>query len=391
MRIIVHAVLSLIGVVGLAGCSVAAEQPEAGATGKGPRIAVLGPEETVFDYSSSACDDKDFPDAPARAIRVGGAVRLYASNDTVRSMTGPDLDHVTQDCAVVLRSAGNPDPAAYDDHSWLATPFAFDDRHVMALIHVEYHGHSHPGRCAFTDYLRCWRNSIALARSDDGGATFARIPARAGLVAMLPYRYDPRAGKTTGPLNPTNIVARDGAYYFIAWQAGYRRQRSGNCVYRSTTPDDATSWRAWDGRDFTVSAADPYGERVDPAQHLCTTIPLAIASGPALGLVFHARTASYVATYMDRDQRGRMVAYFATSKDLTHWTRGGMIFDMGQRKRGCETRDFAYPALIDPSSKDRNFTTVGDTPYLYMTRSHRSWCKRSADRDLVRYRVRLNL
>jgi hypothetical protein len=44
----------------------------------------------------------------------------------------------------------------------------------------------------------------------------------------------------------------------------------------------------------------------------------------------------------------------------------------------------SYPSLIDPSSTDRNFTTMDQTTYLYMITSRRENCMQTSKRDVWR-------
>ena len=59
-------------------------------------------------------------------------------------------------------------------------------------------------------------------------------------------------------------------------------------------------------------------------------------------------------------------------------------------KFACEDKAvFAYPSLLDPDSPSRNFDTVGDRAYLYLTRFNMTDCKLPMNRDLVRYPVKI--
>jgi hypothetical protein len=68
-----------------------------------PEVEVTGSEQVVFDWSQDACEPADIPDIPARAFRdAQGRVQLIASHYVNRRMTGPDLDHLTHDCSVIM-------------------------------------------------------------------------------------------------------------------------------------------------------------------------------------------------------------------------------------------------------------------------------------------------
>jgi hypothetical protein len=56
---------------------------------------------------------------------------------------------------------------------------------------------------------------------------------------------------------------------------------------------------------------------------------------------------------------------------------------------GCGHDRFAYPSLVDPHSRSRNFDVVAGHPYLYFVRQHFDGCNGTMQRDLMRIRLRL--
>ena len=48
----------------------------------------------------------------------------------------------------------------------------------------------------------------------------------------------------------------------------------------------------------------------------------------------------------------------------------------------------AYPAVLNPGSTDRNFTTTGQTTYLYFTRFNYVNCLINYDLDLIRIPIK---
>src|SRR6266508_4426288 len=98
-------------------------------------VKIIGPEEVVFDWSKDACESNDFPDVPEMAFRdVSGRVQLIASHYISRRMIGPDLNHLTHDCAVLMRSDYDPDPARFADREWIHSVYTLDGMTVFALI-----------------------------------------------------------------------------------------------------------------------------------------------------------------------------------------------------------------------------------------------------------------
>src|SRR3954469_16172091 len=85
-------------------------------------LTLVGPPTLLFKAGRDACDGADVPDASARALRdATGAVALFGMHYRNRALRGPDFDHLTLDCAIVLDSGEKPDPALYDDRSWITT------------------------------------------------------------------------------------------------------------------------------------------------------------------------------------------------------------------------------------------------------------------------------
>lgn len=361
----------------------AAEEP--------PLLAItpIGPPELVFSAIRDACDGDDVPDAPARAVRTAdGEVVVFAMHTLNRALRGADFDHLRIACPPPLRSAGNPDPARYDDASWIAATWTADGRQIDALVHHEFQANTHPGRCRVKDYLACWYNSILAVRSTDGGRSFVR-PDPPVVVASAPFRQEAGQGRHRGFFNPSNIVADGRAHYALIATTGWEGQNGGACLFRSENPADAGAWRAYDGAGFTVRYGDPY--RSDPKPKPCAT--LAPFPAPVGGLVRHRGTKAWIAVFQAEAAAGTFPAsgfYTTTSADLIHWdaprllVAGATLYSDACKAGG---RMIAYPALIDRSAEGRNFDTIGDSAELYYATLRVEGCTVTSDRDLVRRRV----
>src|SRR6187549_1165737 len=163
----------LLSLLGIALAVAALSSPAASPERSEPSLRVAGPRETVFDWSEDACAPVEQPDLPARAFRdARGRVQLLLSSYETFRLIGPSLDRLRTDCRPVLRSPEDPDPSRYRDRRWIASPYTEDGRRVWALVHHEYQGHRHPGRCPQRSYFRCWYNAVTLATSADGGASY---------------------------------------------------------------------------------------------------------------------------------------------------------------------------------------------------------------------------
>jgi hypothetical protein len=359
-------------------------------------IAVEGPPETVFEWSKEACAKSHVPDVPARAFRsADGQVHLIASHHDNRALVGPSLDTVRAACPVLYQAGADPDLARYDDLSWISAVHTRDGRQVYALAHTEQRGHRTPGLCPAGSYSACLLNTITALVSDDGGRTF-RKPDGPALVATLPYPFPTDREARVGYANPTNIIERDGWFYTLVFADGYRAQRRGPCLMRTRTLEDPASWRAFDGRDFTVAFVDPFRAPVaDPRQHVCTPVAEGRIARSIGGLVEHRASGLVIAVFGDerKEPDGQPVAgiYSATSRDLIHWSEPRLVSALSLLwKKDCgKPQAFFYPALIDPAARTPSFEDIGDKGYLYLVRYNLSGCKVTWDRDLVRLPIRV--
>lgn len=364
----------------IASCSA---QPGPGLTitvSGGPTVAVTNPLQ---------CDVHESPDAPARAIHLSdGSVQLYATDQVNQLTSGPDLLHLIQNCGVIYQGSHNDDPAAFDDRSWLATPWTLDGRTIWAIIHDEFHGNLRPDLCPSGRYMDCWYNALTLAVSTDSGQHF-HLADPSLTVASIPYRYEDAGKGHHGYFNPTNIVSRNGHLYMFAFATKTGVQAEGNCLFRTKNIVDASSWRAWDGRDFTVHLINPYRETGDPVQHVCQPVAPASLRWPVASLVRHSATGQYIALMEDAARNGAI--YYATSEDLVQWSKPSKLMPatgIGNWMCG-DPAPLAYPSLIDPASSDRNFETIDSHPSLFATQFDMQGCRRSQHRTLVRWQVEI--
>jgi hypothetical protein len=355
-------------------------------------VAIVGPEEMVFDYSKQACERRDDPDAPARAFRdAGGTVHLLASHYVNRQYTGRDLNHVKHRCAVIMRSAYSGQPKLFEDKEWITAPYTLDGKTVYALIHDEYQGNTHLGRCPSGIYMKCWYNSVTLTVSTDGGASYRPPrPAPGQLVAAVPYRYVGDSGPY-GIFQPSNIVEKDGYYYALVYAERHGLQKTGTCAMRTKRLDDPSSWRAWSGDDYDVAFTDPYASTADPAKHVCEPVdPQAIAT-MTQSLTYNTYFNKYllVSPAGDYDFKKRRTVwgfYYSLSGDLVHWSQRKLVkeVELTWTYRCGDADPVAYPSVLDPDSDSRNFETTGRRAYIYFTRVHYQACIQTLDRDLVR-------
>ncbi len=356
------------------------------------RVTLTSPPEVVFAAPRDGCDPDDVPDAPVRAYRdAAGEIVMFGLHYDNRALKGPSFGNLRIDCHIVYPSHGDPDPAHYDDRSWIAATWTGDGRRVSALIHHEYQANAHPGRCRFPDYMQCWFNTVLEVGSIDGGDDFNRP---AAVVASAPFRQDQDQGRHRGFFNPSNIVADGPYYYFMASTTGWTDgdQAGGVCLFRSDRPQDPGSWRAWDGQAFRVRYADPYRARLQAAP--CVVISPFPA--PVGSIVRVEPSGLWLAAFQAKADAGVFPVsgfYTATSRDLLHWSEprllvpGPTLYDDACTAGGPL---ISYPVLLDPSSPSRNFDRTGSSADLYYDVLITEGCIITGHRTLVRRRVTIS-
>jgi hypothetical protein len=359
---------------------------------------LVGPTQPVFVWSRDACEPIDIPDTPARAFRdASGRVQLIASSYVNRRMIGPSLDEVRQSCDIVLQSGYNPSPATFSDREWIAATYTPDGRTVHAVVHDEYQGNEHPGRCSAGQYHPCWFNSLTYAVSRDGGRTYARPPVSSRLIATVPYQYEPGTGPY-GIFQPSNVVRNeaDGYYYVLVRGELYKDQPRGTCLLRTRDLSRPDSWRAWDGDGFDVQFVNPYNPAAaaaDPAQHVCSAVDFEDIGGMTQSLTYSTYLKKWVLVGVMTTPRLKSGGiYYSVSDDLLNWSNARLLkhVELTFTFKCGDEDPIAHPSLLDPSSKSRNFQTIGREPYLYYTLVRYDDCQQTLNRDLLRVRVRFS-
>jgi len=351
-------------------------------------VRVIGPEEIVFDWTTDRCEEYDLPDLPARAFRdADGKVQLILPHFVNRRMIGNTLDSVQHDCNIIMNSDHDSDPSKFNDREWVNSLYTVNGETIYALVHNEYHGNWHPGRCPSGDHKKCWHNAITFAKSIDKGRTYSHAPAPDHLVASAPYPYEPDTGPW-GIFNASNIVhnANSGYYYALVRAEQRFLQDSGTSLMRTKTLGDPKSWRAWDGKEFSVRFINPYREpNADPAQHVCQPVSHAEIVKMRESLTFNTYLNKFLLVGSSRlwdPEREKLIPgfYYSLSDDIIHWTPRKLIMEARYQTEFDWPGDvLKYPSLIDPNDTSRNFEVTGQRPYLYYTRKHQG-----LDRDLVR-------
>jgi hypothetical protein len=304
-------------------------------------------------------------------------------------MLGTSLSDIKRNCAVVYRGAENDDPRAFNDRSWMGSFVTVDGRTIYTLVHNEFHGHRRRNLCPSGSPARCWYNAITLAKSTDGGQTFAR-PENA-LVAAPTQRYEPDAPRRIGPSSPSNIIMRGDWFYFLFVDS---TSESGGhiCLARSASVEDAGSWYAWDGSSFAIPLAlNPYESSPrKPCRPLVGLISGSLGSTTARSDGKEIILLQVAGATPNRPSG----VYYSVSDDLISWTKPRLLLGAPTyRPANCgdgETVTIGYPSLMDPESSSRVFATVGRTSYLFVIRRLFKGCRGTMNRELIRFSIAID-
>ena len=360
-------------------------------------VDITGPTEVVFDWSADACIPENLPDAPVRPFRdAAGNINLNISHYYNYRMVGPDFDNLALQCQPTLVSDFDSLPQNYNDHEWLMAFYTENGADIAAYIHNEHHAYEYEGQCLDSSsnrYLACWYNTITFASSADSGKTFTQ-PAVPNHYAMgVPYRADTTGPGAFGIFGGSNIIKSpvDGYYYRAIHVENYGAQQVGMSMTRTDDPFDPTSWRGWDGEDFTISFSDPYRTpNLIDTEHVVEPV----GSGYIEKMNAFIAWSSYFERFIlvgAAQKSGNWGFYYALSNDLIHWTArhplmlGNMLIDPNVTY-GADI--MAYSSLVDHNDTTRNFEVVGQECYLYYTTWHTA--NGLYDRDLVRVPIRFN-
>ncbi len=370
--------------------SFAAAQSTSGPDGqqaaKVPTVAVKGvldnSRTAVFETPQQSCKPNDIPDAMARAFRdYMGTVHLVAASSELFQSLGSSLDSVQHSCEVGHYSANDPNPADFNDQTWIDSFYTLDGKTIAGLTHTEYHGWAHPGECHSQNFSECEYDSDTYHQSNDGGYHFNSFKAPANFLAGVPYKYVVDRGPN-GYSVDTNIVEWDGWYYALAtsyaWPPGCSGQtgphrclvQTGGSPIRTQNVFDASSWRGWNGTDFSLSFVDPYSGPVEhPLDHAYTPVQY---MDVVTGINIFQPSNLVVATLWDPwdDEYGTPGLYLSTSTDLVNWTKPTLVITLDKflAQEPAGSWSYAYFSLIDPMAPDLNFSIIGNHPELYYVR-----------------------
>lgn len=324
----------------------------------GVSIRALPEELVVFDPSKGDCR-VDAPDAPAVGIRRSdGDLLVISSSYRNFPIVGPQLSNLRPTCKSAFEADGSDDPEKLDDRTWIHALFSDDGSTVFALGSAGYMPYRHGKTCPVGEgRTACWYNGLVLAKSIDGGKSFAYLqsPPQHILVAA---KYDPalKLRNPPGFITATNVVPMDGWAYTLV-----RRRPavgpSGICVFRMRFQKPVVEYLL---DDKFVQLGDGPDRDGTNCRHVGEDRPMG-----ARGLVYHAKSRRWIAVFEWQSKSMQPGMYYRVSTNLIDWEAPKLLLGLSVRKSGEGPQMwFAYPSIIDEASPDRMLSIVGDQPKL---------------------------
>lgn len=259
----------------------------------------------------------------------------------------------------------NPDPEQPFEQDYAAPGAVLPDGSDLVMI---YHTENH--RCANATGQQVSiagksYNSIALARSSDGGLTWKRqgriiTGPQPDLASICGTGFDStKAFRGAG--QPAVIRSHDGKWfytYFTEWREPYV---PGLLIARASVKDGPVpgAWKKYDAatEDFTAPGLAGVGTDV------ITNADSAYGGFAAMPSVsFNTYLNRYVAVFM-----GHVGFYYSTSADGIHWEASRLLWSAQGLTTSKSLPDGAswyyYPSLITPD--EASHETTGQSAWLY--------------------------
>ena len=335
---------------------------------------IVYPDKATYDFSNNATliDFDIFQAAfPNYTFGPDASIHMYTTGDSVVAVFGHSDINVTAKAPSFLemsdltkvnfqvntdentghyKGTRDPDPGKYDYLIWpIYDSFEGNDGNLYSIAYLEFtgwtvYGYNSTG-CPSNNVgalaQECWMSAAILVKSIDGGLTWDKAGDHPSeyVVASSPYKYreqnnSGRHGAFTWANGADYGLKKVGDYFYIEVEFWGEDFKIGS-IARTNDISDASSWRYFDGEDFTIPNVNPYLEDIsDPASHLPPPIdnyyPLKINSNnePVEGLAY----SSYFNKYIKLRTRSFSFApeiepgvYYYLSEDGFNWSGNAML------------------------------------------------------------------
>ena len=379
-------------------------------------------DELFWDFDTRKNDV-----SPALAHGPDGGISIYMVGDSLYMTFGApeatitysaaDLTNLKDGGTYFVRSSGtdagtysgseDPNPGNFDYKIWPtangntgANRFTGNDGNLYRVQYQEFHGWDidslvNNNICPDPNVVttleggleKCWYNGFVLTKSTDGGDTWQLAGSDPAdyVVASSPYKLQEQSNTTRHGVFPWNNadsyskVFKVGSYFYFPvqfWGEGFKIAT----IMRTDDISDASSWRYWDGSDFTIENVNPYYDVVtNPASHLPPPIEnssfLSINSGGAVvdGLQYNSFFQKYIRIQVRAFNSNPEIipgVYFHLSEDGFNWSGPQLLYRLDyapEMNNGVEvggrSENFAYPVLVDMTNPASD--TLGQSIWMF--------------------------
>tara|TARA_R100000781_G_scaffold28031_6_gene20773 strand:- start:654 stop:4685 length:4032 start_codon:yes stop_codon:yes gene_type:complete len=234
---------------------------------------------------------------------------------------------------------------------------------------------------------KCWYNGFVLTKSTDGGDTWALASSDQDnyVVASSPYKLQEQNNTTRHGVFPWNNadsfsrVFKVGSYYYFPVQF-WTQDGQISTIMRTDDISDASSWRYWDGSDFTIPNVNPYYDVItDPESHLPPPIENSgylhfnDAKATVEGITYSSYFGKYIRTQIRAYNSNPEIipgVYFHLSDDGFNWSGPQLLYRLSNASElnngvelGGRSENFAYPVLVDQTNPGSD--TLGQSAWLF--------------------------
>lgn len=375
------------------------------------KAQIVYPDKAVFDineisflidfelYNSTYQDFTFGPDGSVQLITEGDSLVAtfgeHAFTAIIKAASIEDFKdpekvsfYVTEDVnSGHYKGTDDPDPGNYDYKIWPhGNTFIGNDGDLYSVAYLEFLGWEVwgydspecPNPNVGTLAEECWMSALILVKSTDGGVTWdkAGITPSEYLVASSPYKYREQENSARhGVFFLHNGLFKIGNYYYLDLEFWGENFKIASYA-RTNDITDASSWRYFDGEDFTIPNVNPYLEIVsDPSSHLPPSRDnYRLDFNTNKELVEGLSYSSYFNKYIYIRERVffgnpevKPGIYYHLSDDGFNWSGPSLIlpykgnFDKATLPEGGQRYEIVYPSLVDQVNPGGN---IGEHAYL---------------------------
>merc|ERR1712150_89645 len=236
-----------------------------------------------------------------------------------------------------------------------------------------------------TEHDCCKYWSILAQTSNDGGKTWTLppVPQRVAFASPFKFSYpmvsdvDDMSGIVKHPSEPYFYCLRVNSFLENHIRPDLASKYQGLVACRTTDPLNASLWRCWDGKNFTMQYRDPYlYPTPTPEDNLPPILKLKTNVNWLGNIVWSDLLEAFVLvcsmkryTLPSGDTKSGIV--YLTSKDFIHWSDPNQLLEWDNANTqpgdvsGASNSPRAAIFEANISVAGRNFDRIGTSPHLF--------------------------